>query len=92
MISKTIINNLTNQDSIIAPWMLGFDSMDIINCWVEKNPYFVSLSDTNFNLTDSSPCIDSGIVDSIPGYDIDMHTRPIGDTVDIGAYEYCEEE
>ncbi len=45
----------------------------------------------NFRLAPSSPCIDRGIMQSwmYPATDLDGRPRVIGDSVDIGAYEYA---
>jgi hypothetical protein len=86
-----IKNCLTNQDSIIHPRMTWYiPGIEVYNCYEEYNPYFVDVNNFNFHLTDSSPCVDSGCADSMPGYDMDMHIRPIADSVDIGAYEHLE--
>jgi parallel beta-helix repeat protein len=42
----------------------------------------------NYELAKESPCIDAGTSTLAPDIDIDGNTRPQGDGVDMGAYEY----
>ena len=49
----------------------------------------VAMQKADFSLTDmSAPLLDKGIAEGAPEKDIDGTVRPIGDGVDIGAYEY----
>jgi hypothetical protein len=54
--------------------------------YIEDDPLFVSA--TNFHLKSVSPCIDAGLNYGVASFDFDGKKRPIGDSVDIGAYEY----
>lgn len=55
-----------------------------------NDPLFVNASADNFRLTSSSPCIDSGVLFNwmYQANDLDGNPRIIGDSVDIGAYEF----
>jgi hypothetical protein len=55
---------------------------------ISANPMFVSLLDAH--LLCSSPAINSGsnAAPSVPSVDYDGHPRPVGGTVDMGAYEW----
>ncbi len=57
-----------------------------------SDPQFVNLSlirtEGDFRLKKGSPAIDSGTNNMNSAKDIDGHTRPIGATIDRGAYEY----
>jgi len=48
----------------------------------------------DWTLSDFSPAINSGIIDTtgflIPAYDLAGNLRICHDTIDLGAYEYCE--
>ena len=85
-----VVNCLTNRNSIIETRAQYFDSVEIINCYTDYSPYFVDIEKMDFHISDSSFCIDKGIADSVPDYDMDMYERPQGSGYDIGAYEYHE--
>ncbi|MEA3478921.1 MAG: right-handed parallel beta-helix repeat-containing protein [Bacteroidota bacterium] len=55
------------------------------------NPAFVDFSADNYALSDSSPCINAGLLDTLafllPSLDIAMNPRLAGITIDLGAYE-----
>ena len=53
---------------------------------LNKNPEFVNVSNNDFNLTESSPAINSGILTSFTN-DISGNFRS---EPDIGAYEYID--
>ena len=58
---------------------------------IDQDPDFIS--NTDFNLRENSPCIDSGTMafpDSIlmPEVDLNNNPRIFGDNIDIGAYEW----
>ena len=53
---------------------------------IDANPIFVGNSD--YHLTESSPCIDKGTSVGAPSYDIDGDQRPLGAGYDMGADEY----
>ena len=53
---------------------------------IDANPDFVG----NYTLMASSPCIDTGVFIDIT-YDCIGDTRPYGDKVDMGAYEFIPE-
>jgi hypothetical protein len=61
-----------------------------LNCFT-TDPGCVDFTNHNYQLTSSSPCVDTGIN---VGLDEDHigNSVPIGGIVDIGAYEYPEED
>lgn len=59
----------------------------------DHNIDFDPMFETNsFNLLQASPCVNAGKPDTmgmmIPAHDLADHHRVVGDTIDIGAYEY----
>ena len=52
---------------------------------IDSNPKFIS--ETDYRLTSSSPCIDTGTSNGAPDIDIDGNPRPQGNGYDMGAYE-----
>jgi len=52
---------------------------------INTNPEF--LSETDYHLSPSSPCIDAGTSSGAPNTDIDGNPRPQGNGYDMGAYE-----
>jgi len=55
---------------------------------VLKNPFFKQASSFNFSLQEKSPAIDKGTFNNAPIFDIENKVRPIGKTIDLGAYEF----
>ncbi len=49
---------------------------------------FVDLTNNDYHLQYSSPCVDTGTEDGAPSDDFDGYLRPIGTGYDMGAYEY----
>lgn len=82
-ISNCLIENPDKKINIYA------DTVNIFS----TNPYFENL-DLNFALSDSSPCIDKGLIDSLYAGEIHGSTdfygnpRVEGNTIDIGAVEF----
>jgi len=54
---------------------------------IAADPLFVAPDLADFRLRSGSPCIDAGTTDGVPAYDIEGNPRPIGEGVDMGAYE-----
>ncbi|MBU2651320.1 MAG: T9SS type A sorting domain-containing protein [Bacteroidetes bacterium] len=56
---------------------------------LDSDPLFIGAG--NFNLTNNSPCIDKGLLDSlaiiIPPFDLAGNPRVVGDSIDMGCYE-----
>ena len=55
---------------------------------VEAEPQFVNRNGKDFRLTSSSPAINAGTNSLFPNKDYDGNSRPIGGTIDIGAFEF----
>ncbi len=55
---------------------------------IDSDPIFVDPENGDFRLQADSPCIDTGTLDGAPDTDIRGTHRPVGDGVDMGAYEY----
>jgi len=53
------------------------------------DPKFIGLSNRNFHLQSSSPCINAGATVAEVSNDFDGISRPQGGLYDIGAYEYA---
>jgi len=79
----------------------GYDDLFIVGNpqvnWLDGNirgdPFFVIDGDYPFALSELSPCIDAGTLDlpegiELPEYDLAGYPRIVGETVDMGAYEY----
>ncbi len=83
------------KDSISYPTSLYY--LKEYNNNIDKDPYFVDFTNDDYNLTDSSICINSGVADTsglIPDVDITGNDRIFNGTVDridIGAYEFIGE-
>lgn len=55
-----------------------------------NNPFFVDAANSNFRLSLSSPCVNTGLNAFAPAFpgDLDGNIRIVNGTIDIGAYEY----
>ncbi len=70
-------------------------SCDIQGGWpgysiLDSAPMFVDPENGDFRLQPGSPCIDAGTLEDAPETDINGINRPLGDGVDMGAYEYID--
>jgi hypothetical protein len=55
---------------------------------VVADPQFIDLAAEDFHITETSPCIDKGVILSEITRDKDGNVVPVGAGSDIGAYEY----
>lgn len=71
-----------------------FDTLDnfAYNNNVAGDPLFKDAEGSDFSLQASSPAIDAGASEGAPDIDILGVTRPQGTGIDIGAYEYMEQQ
>lgn len=51
------------------------------------DPLFVGVESRNYRLSATSPAIDMGKANNI-AFDFDFNARPVGDKIDMGAFEY----
>lgn len=67
---------------------------EFVNCTVNENPKFESISENNYHLTDQSAALDKGDINKVNnllpfiGKDLDNSLRTIDGKPDLGAYEY----
>ena len=54
-------------------------------------PDFI-IKEPDFHINPDSPCIDAGTAEEAPVFDIEGNRRPCGAGIDIGAYEYCDQD
>jgi len=67
--------------------LYNYQGNNTFTAMTEGDPSFVSTAAGDFRLTYGSPCMDTGTSDGAPATDIDGVPRPIGDGIDMGAYE-----
>lgn len=90
-----------NQESTISDLRASGYGDDSYCCYSEATgssgtiamvPLFVNISGDastwDFHLQGSSPCIDTGTATDAPATDIEDVTRPQGDGIDMGAFEF----
>jgi len=53
-----------------------------------RDPMFIDAGGEDFRLAPASPCIDAGTAADAPAEDMAGTARPVGQGVDLGAYEY----
>lgn len=78
--------NFTFQNCLIRTEMDG-NIAAFENCLINVDPSFESTSDDAFSLSETSPCIDAGIDNSMI-LSTDLNFAPRSLPYDIGAYEY----
>lgn len=77
---NNIIFNNVNNNSIGSGFTADHNLM--------TDPNFVNAADGDFHLKTGSSAINAGISDGAPETDFDGVARPVGGSVDIGAFEY----
>ncbi|MGA1869875.1 MAG: right-handed parallel beta-helix repeat-containing protein [bacterium] len=55
---------------------------------ININPLFINSEEGNYHLKPDSPCIDAGTPSGAPSEDQEGISRPQGEEIDMGAYEY----
>ena len=86
-IEKSFVNQGGNDlgNELLFWELLAENAMDNL----EGSPLLVDpVGDRNFHLRATSPAIDAGTNAFAPADDYDGNARPVGETVDIGPYEY----
>ena len=60
------------------------------NCWIGKNPLFFNIDAGDYRFGIASPCVDTGLDAEWMSSEVDFGGTPrvLGQSVDIGAYEY----
>ncbi|MBN2214173.1 MAG: right-handed parallel beta-helix repeat-containing protein [Bacteroidales bacterium] len=75
--------------------ILSIPVAGIIQDNIDADPQFVDTTNFDFHLSDYSPCINAGKSDttglSLPATDLDGNPRIFDGRVDIGAYEYQQD-
>ncbi len=85
--NNTIRNNLTaaiNNDNNIG----DVDHNIIIGASSNYNNFFINYADFDLHLISSASAIDNGSSVMAPSLDFDNNSRPSGNNIDVGAYEY----
>lgn len=79
-----------NMSKVLYKQKTGIGNISFIQCYKNINPQFdsvdISKNYYSFKLRDSSPCIDSAALPTLP-FDLDGRTRPQGAGNDLGCYE-----
>ena len=102
MINSIIINveNLYRTEykqNTRYPLNFDFEYSNFYNNWFDTpigsnitthDPNFVSICNNDYRLKASSLCIDAGVLQGAPSTDFNGTKRPLGNGVDIGAFEY----
>lgn len=76
-VSYTLENNLSNSGTLST---FGTNS-------IFADPKFINATVFDYQLSSSSPAIDKGKANNV-AFDYDYNARPIGNSIDMGAYEY----
>lgn len=77
-VSYSNIGNVVNSE---------YSSYNIGSSVLDVDPLFIDKDNKNYSLKVNSPMIDAGTSMGAPDYDFEGTIRPIGNAVDIGAYE-----
>jgi Protein of unknown function (DUF1565) len=84
-------NVVEDSSNVLFDYNLTFGGTgftgSVRNNLINVNPKFVNPAFANFKLQNSSPAIDKGTLRFAPKDDKDKNPRPLGNGVDIGAYE-----
>ena len=85
--------NLSNRNGTVRSTCSPDGVVDDVNGCITSDPKFVNATAENFQLLETSPCLDVGDnADAPAGNDLADSTRIINGTVDLGAYERFEIE
>jgi parallel beta-helix repeat protein len=90
-LSNRPANRVMDSSNVLFDYNLTFGGTgftgSVRNNLINVNPKFVNPAFANFKLQNSSPAIDKGTLRFAPKDDKDKNPRPLGNGVDIGAYE-----
>ena len=87
-LNNRIINNLVSDFQIDDSLATISNNIKVPSSYSAMDRYFQQWDYLNFNLRDSSLAINAGNNKLAPKIDASGTSRPIGKTVNIGAYEY----
>ncbi len=84
LIANNLISDLLIEDSL----GLISNNLKVPSSYSLMDKYFEKWDYLNFHLQDSAMAVNAGILKYAPKIDADGTPRPIGKTVNVGAYEY----
>ena len=91
--SNVIFTNSVVQTGLDEIIVDETSSLDWLSPNLDTDPLWLGDGDYPFALSELSPCIDAGTLDlpegiELPEYDLAGNPRIVGETVDMGAYEF----
>lgn len=87
-INNRVVNNLASDYLLADSIGLISNNLKVRSSYSEMDEYFEKWDYLNFHLKDSSLAINAGNLQYAPKIDADGTKRPLGKTVNVGAYEY----
>ena len=88
-IYNSLVEGNTKSITIASGGNLYYDSTNI-----DADPIFLGMWNDPYMISDGSPCIDAGTLANLPNfielpeYDLAGNPRVVGDSIDMGAYEW----
>lgn len=86
-------SNCTVRNNLVSALHVTGENMTVDHNLIVDQParFFVAPATFDLRLRKGSPAIDAGAADLAPKIDIGGTSRPSGNAVDIGAYEYSDQ-